>query len=218
MPVRYKKHASPIIFHSVLAGNVTCALLIPLESHMVWIASMSDEMARFRWSGVPRAISRGPVTDMQCVAVCCSVLQCVAVCCSVLQCVAVYSRVLQCVAVCYSRLHCAKVCCSVLQGVAVGCSVSKCDAVCCSAPRFNRSRTTGVERERRRVEGRKRQWEGVCACAWEGNVYVCKYTYICIYRERNICVCIYMYMYIQKCTCALYIYEYPGWLYMNIYV
>jgi len=27
--------------------------------------------------------------EMQCVAVCCSVLQCVAVCCSVLQCVAV---------------------------------------------------------------------------------------------------------------------------------
>ena len=39
-------------------------------------------------------------TDVQCVAVCCSVLQCAAVCFSVLQCVAVCCSVLQCVAVC----------------------------------------------------------------------------------------------------------------------
>jgi len=42
-----------------------------------------------------------------CVAACCNVaieLQCVAVCCSVLQCVAVCCSVLQCVAVCCSVL------------------------------------------------------------------------------------------------------------------
>ena len=58
--------------------------------------------------------------QMQCVAVCCSVLQCaqlisvclavcrqfIAVCCSVLQCVAMCCSVLQCVAVCCSVLQC----------------------------------------------------------------------------------------------------------------
>ena len=38
--------------------------------------------------------------ELQCVAVCCSVVQCVAVCCSVYQCVAVCCSALQCVAVC----------------------------------------------------------------------------------------------------------------------
>jgi len=47
--------------------------------------------------------------QLQCVAVCCSVLQCVAVCCSVLQCVAVCCSVLQCVAVRCSVLHCVAV-------------------------------------------------------------------------------------------------------------
>jgi len=49
--------------------------------------------------------SEGPVesceiymNNVQCVAVCCSVLQYVAVCCSVLQCVAVCCSMLQCVA------------------------------------------------------------------------------------------------------------------------
>ena len=55
--------------------------------------------------------------NMQCVAVCCSVLHCVAVCCIVLQCVAVRCSVLQCVAV--------QLTCSVLQCVAVCCSVIK---------------------------------------------------------------------------------------------
>jgi len=46
----------------------------------------------------------------------CSELQCVAVCCSVLQCVAVYIDVcseLQCVAVCCSVLQCIAVCCGI---------------------------------------------------------------------------------------------------------
>jgi len=36
-------------------------------------------------------------SELQCVAVCCSVLQCAAGCCSVLQCVAVRCSALQCV-------------------------------------------------------------------------------------------------------------------------
>jgi len=44
--------------------------------------------------------------NVQCVAVCCSVLQCVAVRCSVLQCVAVCCSALQCV-------QCVAMCCSV---------------------------------------------------------------------------------------------------------
>jgi len=48
--------------------------------------------------------------EMQCVAVCCSVLQCVAMCCSVLHCVAVCCSVLQCVIVCHSVLQCVAVC------------------------------------------------------------------------------------------------------------
>jgi len=61
-------------------------------------------------------------SELQCVAVCCSVLQRVAACCSVLQRVAACCSVLQCVAVC----------CSVLQRVAVYCSMLQCVAVCCS--------------------------------------------------------------------------------------
>jgi len=48
----------------------------------------------------------GSIYELQCVAVCCSVLQCVAVCCSALQCVAVCCSVLQCVAMC---LYCVAV-------------------------------------------------------------------------------------------------------------
>ena len=44
--------------------------------------------------------------EVQCVAVCCSVLQRVVVCCSVLQCVAVCCSVLQRVVVCCSVLQC----------------------------------------------------------------------------------------------------------------
>jgi len=51
--------------------------------------------------------------EVQCGAVCCSVLQCVAVCCSVLQCVAVCCCMLQCVAVCCCMLQCVAVCCNV---------------------------------------------------------------------------------------------------------
>jgi hypothetical protein len=74
----------------------------------------------------------GKYAQMQCVAVCCSVLQCVAVCCSVLQCVAVRCSVLQCVTVYCSVLQCVAVCCSVLQCVAVCCSVLQCVTLCCS--------------------------------------------------------------------------------------
>ena len=59
--------------------------------------------------------------DLQCVAVCCSVLPCVAVCCRVLPCVAGCCRVLQGVAVCCRVLQCVAVCFSVLQCVAVCC-------------------------------------------------------------------------------------------------
>jgi len=56
---------------------------------------------------VPRSnASLSPVSVLQCVAMCCSVLQCVAMCCSVLQCIAVCCSVLQCVAVCCSVLQC----------------------------------------------------------------------------------------------------------------
>jgi len=70
------------------------------------------------------------MSQIECIAVCCSVLQCVAVCCSVLQCVAVCYSVLQCVAhmkqSCHvfwrvvlhmrvSEVACVAVCCSVLQ-------------------------------------------------------------------------------------------------------
>jgi len=73
------------------------------------------------------------MSQIECIAVCCSVLQCVAVCCSVLQCVAVCCSVLQCVAVCCTHeavMSCflksrvayasewGRVCCSVLQCVA----------------------------------------------------------------------------------------------------
>jgi len=44
---------------------------------------------------LPLPFETGESVELQCVAVCCSVLQCVAVCCSVLQCVAVCCSVLQ---------------------------------------------------------------------------------------------------------------------------
>ena len=50
-------------------------------------------------SGQRVGCEREHILNMQCVAVCCSVLQCVAVCCSVLQCVAVCCSVLQCGAI-----------------------------------------------------------------------------------------------------------------------
>jgi len=84
-----------------------------VKSHEVWQKVTVDTV------DTPRQESQ----ELQCVAVCCSVLQCVAVCCSVLQCVAVCCSVMQCVAVCCSVLQCVAVCCSVLQCVAVCCSV-----------------------------------------------------------------------------------------------
>jgi len=62
------------------------------------------------------AVARSVISsdDMQCVAVCCSVLQCAAVCHNVLQCVALCCSVLQCVAVCCSVMQCNAVCCRVL--------------------------------------------------------------------------------------------------------
>jgi len=100
--------------------------------------------------------------DLQCVAVCCSVLQCVAVfdvCCSVIletvlaqtRRVADASEKMQRVAVCCSVLQCVAVCCSVLQSVAVsysrlcsrelvaspmrvgGCSLLQYVTLCCNA-------------------------------------------------------------------------------------
>ena len=58
--------------------------------------------------------------ELQCVAVCCSVLQCVAVCCSVLQSYQ-HSKppALSAEAVCCSVLQCVAAYCSVLQRVAV---------------------------------------------------------------------------------------------------
>jgi len=71
--------------------------------------------------------------DLQCVAVCCSVLQCVAECCTVLQCLALrcsalqsvavnlacsnstWQQRIQCVAAYYKVLHSVAVCCIVLQ-------------------------------------------------------------------------------------------------------
>ena len=88
------------------------------------------------------------VSELQCVAVCCSTHLCwstfprrdanacscvAAVCCSVLQCVAVCCSVLQCVAVCCSVLQCVAVCCSVLQCVALYCSMLKCVVEYCGA-------------------------------------------------------------------------------------
>jgi len=55
-------------------------------------------------------VSADTECELQCVAVCCSVLQCVAVCCSVLQ-EADKECELQCVAVCCSVLQCVAVCC-----------------------------------------------------------------------------------------------------------
>ena len=96
--------------------------------------------------------------NLQCVAVCCSVLQCVEVCCSVSQCVAVcwwqiveeYVEYqgggnIQCVAVCCSVLQCVAVCLQCVGGKqlkstlnitcrqsTVCCRVLQCVAVCCS--------------------------------------------------------------------------------------
>ena len=58
------------------------------------------EKARGREACEAAVAMRFEELEIQCVAVCCSVLQCVAVCCSVLQCVAVCCSVLQCFAVC----------------------------------------------------------------------------------------------------------------------
>jgi len=93
-------------------------------------------------------------SELQCVAVCCSVLQtaikrfpevwektiaihldwrCITMelrYSSVLQRVAACCSVLQCIAVCCSVLPCVAVCCSVLQCVAVYCSARQCE--CCS--------------------------------------------------------------------------------------
>jgi len=46
--------------------------------------------------GVDSQKSARYLSELQCVAVCCSVLQCGVVCCSVLQCAAVCCSVLQC--------------------------------------------------------------------------------------------------------------------------
>jgi len=50
-------------------------------------------------------------------------VQCVAVCCSVLQRIAVYCSMLHRAAACCSVLQCGEVCCSVVQRVAVWCRV-----------------------------------------------------------------------------------------------
>jgi len=93
--------------------------------------------------------------ELQCVAVCCSVLQCVAACCSVLQRVAVCCSVLQmCLHVLLEHaglrscefarknlhlffisfyLHSTLGPFGLLQYVAACCSVLQCVAVCCSA-------------------------------------------------------------------------------------
>ena len=67
------------------------------------------------------------VQNVQCVAVCCSVLQCVAVRCSVLQCIMAESAVEG-----VQNVQCVAVRCSVSQCVATRCSVLQCVAVCCS--------------------------------------------------------------------------------------
>jgi len=82
-----------------------------------------DALAPRRSSGGEGSAAQRVVSQVQCVAVCCSVLQRGAVCCSVLQ----------CVAVCWSVLQCVAVCCSVLQCVAVSYNVLQCDPECCSA-------------------------------------------------------------------------------------
>jgi len=77
--------------------------------------------------------------ELNCVAVCCSVLQCVAACCNVLQCDAEQEGILNCwynhtniifsVCVCVAvGLNCVATYCSVFQCVAVSCSVLLCDA------------------------------------------------------------------------------------------
>jgi len=73
----------------------------------------------------PRTVNR----NIQCVAVCCSVLQYVAVHCNVLQCVAVCCSVLQCVAVRCSALQCGGTVNRNMQCVAVRCSALQCVAV-----------------------------------------------------------------------------------------
>jgi len=97
-----------------------------------------DALAPRRSSGGEGSAAQRVVSQVQCVAVCCSVLQCGAVVgrrsalflsFSVLQCVAAWCSVLQCVAVCCSMLECVAVCCSVLQCVAVCCSELQCAAV-----------------------------------------------------------------------------------------
>jgi len=98
--------------------------------------------------------------DLQCVAVCWSVLQCVGVCCSVLQCIAACCSVLQCIAACCSVLQCAALYCRVLQYVKLcfgvlqrenvykswcGCTnligIHSSFAVCCSVKMFTRVRS-----------------------------------------------------------------------------
>ena len=71
---------------------------------------------------------RNASSNLQYVAMCCSMLQCVAVCCNVLQSVAMCCSLLQCVAVCCNVLQYVAMCCSMLQCVAVCCNVLQCRA------------------------------------------------------------------------------------------
>ena len=83
------------------------------DSHMIVVLARSlpsDSTSIYPPNGLPPSsptkrepeeIRKVAKSDqMQCVAVCCSVLQCVAVCCSVLQCAAARCSVLHCVVPC----------------------------------------------------------------------------------------------------------------------
>ena len=96
--------------------SVSCGLL-----QRVAVSCSEGSNAR----GTSVILSSSMAVNLQCVAVCCSVLQCVAVCCSVLQfvgCVAV------CVAVCATV--CAAVCAAVRAAVCIAVCVAACVAVC----------------------------------------------------------------------------------------
>jgi len=84
----------------------------------------------------PRTVNR----NIQCVAVCCSMLQYTAVCCSVLQCVAVRCSALQCVAVCCSGPYLAR------HVQSIG-----------TSPEYPPERVTDRERKTERVGERERE-------------------------------------------------------------
>ena len=129
--------------------------------------------------------------QLQCVAVCYSVLQCVEVCCSVLQCVAVYRRVLPCVAVC----------CRI-------CSVLQCVAACWIACMFD-----GVGQQMLEVRVCRCSCVGRCICVGvrvcggcvSVSCVVCRVRkranvrHVCSLCRLNMCVCVTVWCSVVQC-------------------